>query len=98
MAYRLKQDPESLMKARSILTPHLGDEAWELPDEKITGCAEMLLNSATGVLAPLRPQLRNVSEAIGKTRRGRMLGKLFGIYPYPPVNEYEMLHEIAEQA
>ena len=98
MACRLKQDPETLMRARSILTSDLGDEAWELSDERIIKAAEAMLNSFAGNTAPLRTQLRSVSQAVAKTRRGRMLGKLFGIYPYPPVDEYERLHEIAESA
>jgi len=100
MTYRLKQDADSICKARSLLMPEMADpgEAWELPDEQVIRYAEAMLNSFSGATAPLRTQLRSVSQAVGKTRRGRALGKLFGLYPYPPVDVYERLHEIAEQA
>ena len=98
MTYRLKQDPETLMKARTILASRewlLGDEAWTAPDERIVKFAEHTLNSVPGVLAPMRTQLRSISLAVGKTRRGRMLGKALGVYPPQPVDEYERLMECA---
>lgn len=98
MTYRLKRDPDSIAKARSILTPDLGDEAWTLPDEKIVRYAEAMLNSMAGSAANISRQLRPIGREIYKSRRGRLLGKLLGTYPPPPVNEYERLHELTEQA
>lgn len=98
MAYHLKQDPECLMKARTILSSELGDEAWDLPDEDIVRFAEATLNSFVGTVAPLRPKLRRIAEEMGKTRRGRWLGKALDIYPPLPVSVEERLHEVAEAA
>lgn len=94
--YRLARDPDYIAKARAVLLPELGEAAWYLPEEKIVRCADAMLNSFAGQVAPLRTALRPVSEAIGRTRRGRLLGKLFGVYPPPPVDVYERLHELAE--
>ncbi len=53
------------------------------------------MNSMPGVTAPMRTQLRSISQAVGKTRRGRLLGKALGLYPPQPVDEYERLMECA---
>jgi hypothetical protein len=92
----LKRDPDSVLTARCLLLGETGGEAWGWSDEEVACFADALLESFAAETAPARTALRGISEEIGRTRLGRLLGRLFGAWPPSPPNIYERLREIAE--
>lgn len=96
MKYRLKRDPVSVAQARSLLMSEFGEDALTADDGRIVSLADEMLNSMAGHLAPVRTAFRPLAEQLWKTRRGKFVAKLFGVYP-PPVDVYERLHELAEE-
>jgi hypothetical protein len=97
MSYRLKQDPETLTKARSILaSPTLvGSEAWTLSEDEVVRRAEIVMNSFAGNGAAIRLAARPVATAILESPVGRRLASLAVVKEPGPPDELEQLIECA---
>ncbi len=96
MAHRLKRDPETIAKARTILSAPdlLGRLAYSAPDEGIVRAAEAHLNTMEGCGAALSLELRRLGDTIRAQMPAR-LHRLFGIEDRP-LTDLERLAELKQ--
>lgn len=94
MAYRLSNDFDTRVRARTILArPNfIGNDAWSLSEPELSRAAETFMNSLAGNCAALRLHSRRLGqELLVNTRLGKALGYVPG-----RDSELEQLMECAE--